>query len=87
MYVCIYICVCPGLRSKATDVDEDKLFKPAPRRTTADIEGDRRSLNRRLMGAVTLIVKEKDTGVWRFPETDYEESLDNTDLQLVWKHI
>jgi len=70
-----------GLRSKAMEIDEDKLFKPAPRRTEADINGDRRSLQRRLMGGVTLIVKEKDTGMWRFPEAEYDEDMHDQKLR------
>jgi large subunit ribosomal protein L46 len=46
-----------------------RTFNPMPRYTLDDLEDNRHSLNRKLMNNLYLIVKDKETGKWKFPET------------------
>eukprot|EP01080_Neovahlkampfia_damariscottae_P002804 gene2804-4212_t len=46
-----------------------KKFNPMPRYTLDDLEDNRHSLNRKLMNNLYLIVKDKVSKKWKFPET------------------
>lgn len=45
-----------------------RTYNPLPRYTIDDLNDERHSPNRRLSDRLYFIVKEKDTGIWKFPD-------------------
>jgi len=60
-------------QNEDSDGEQVMKYEPAPRVTQADEDNDLRSMERALPESLYLVVKQKSTGTWAFPQTTVKE--------------